>query len=203
MKDPASALGERVANGLIENEDWAREKLRAHSGRSFLLRNGPLSAAFMIRADGTLEALPARGTLPDLTLQVSPLDVPALLAHPERWDSLVLSTGDATLAGTLRELAITLPWFVERGFASVFGPIVGQRLADTGRALLGFPEYAGRRIAENVLSYSRDETGILARGDEARAFAADQAEIALRVDGLAERVERIGAAPPVTAAPAR
>ena len=195
MKDPASALGERVANGLIENEAWAREKLRAHEGRSFLFRSGPLATAFMIRADGTLDALPARGTVPDVELHLSPMDVPALLAHPDRWDALVASTGDPLLAGTLRELAVTLPWFVERGLANVFGPIVGQRLADTGRALLAFPEYAGGRIAENVLSYARDESGVLARGDEARALAGDHAEIAARVERLTERLQRLDSAP--------
>jgi ubiquinone biosynthesis accessory factor UbiJ len=191
MKDPASALGERVANGLIANEDWAREKLRAHAGRSFLVRSGPIATAFLIRIDGTLDALPARGTTPDVELHLSPLDVPALLAHPDRWDTLVSSTGDTALGGTLRELAITLPWFVERGFARAFGPIVGQRLADTGRALLGFPEYAGSRVAENVFSYARDETGVLARGDEARTFAVEQTALATRVDALTERVDRI------------
>ncbi len=193
MKDPVSALGERVANGLIENEEWAREKLRAHAGRSFLVRSGPLATAFLIRVDGTLDALPARGTTADVELHLSPLDVPALLAHPDRWDTLVSSTGDATLGTTLRELAITLPWFVERGFAKAFGPIVGQRLADTGRALLGFPEYAGSRVAENVFSYARDETGVLARGDEARAFAVDHAAVAARVEALIERIDRVDA----------
>lgn len=193
MKDPASALGERVANRLIENEDWARERLRAHAGRSFLVRCGPIATAFLVRSDGTLDALPARGTTPEVELQVSPFDVPALLARPDRWDTLVSSTGDTALAATLRELAITLPWFVERGFARAFGPIVGQRLADSGRALLGFPEYAGSRIAENVFSYVRDETGVLARGDEARAFATEQAAIAARVDALTERVDRAAA----------
>ena len=193
MKDPVSALGERVANGLIENEDWAREKLRAHAGRSFLVRSGPIATAFLIRVDGTLEALPARGTTADTELRLSPLDVPTLLAHPDRWDALVTTTGDVALTATLRELATTLPWFVERGFAKVFGPIVGQRLADTGRALLGFPEYAGGRLAENVFSYARDETGVLARGDEARAFAVDSAAISTRIEALIERVDRIDA----------
>lgn len=194
MKDPVSALGERVANGLIENEDWAREKLRAHAGRSFLVRSGPIATAFLVRIDGTLDVLPARGTTTaDVKLHLSPLDLPTLLAHPDRWDTLVSSTGDPALGATLRELAITLPWFVERGLAIAFGPIVGQRLADAGRALLGFPEYAGSRLAENVLSYARDETGILARGDEARAFAVDHAAIATRVDALIERVDHIDA----------
>jgi ubiquinone biosynthesis protein UbiJ len=193
MKDPVSALGERVANGLIESEDWARDKLRAHAGRSFLVRSGPIATAFLIRSDGTLDALPARGTTADAELGLSPLDVPMLLAHPDRWDALVTTTGDVALAATLRELATTLPWFVERGFAKVFGPIVGQRLADTGRALLGFPEYAGGRLAENVFSYARDETRMLARGDEARAFAVDSAAISTRIEALIERVDRIDA----------
>jgi ubiquinone biosynthesis protein UbiJ len=193
MKDPASALGERVANGLIENEDWAREKLRAHAGRSFLVRSGPIATAFLIRIDGTLDALPARGTIADVELHLSPFDVPTLLAHPDRWDTLVSTSGDPALGATLRDLAITLPWFVERGFARAFGPIVGQRLADTGRALLGFPEYAGNRVAENLFSYARDETGVLARGEEARSFAVEHAAIAKRVDALIERVERVAA----------
>ena len=193
MKDPASAIGERVANRLIKDEDWAREKLRAHAGRAFLVRSGPIATAFLIRIDGSLDALPARGTTPNAEMAISPLDVPAFLAHPDRWDALVTTHGDDALVATLRELAVTLPWFVERGFASVFGPVVGQRLADTGRALLGFPETAGTRLADNVVSFARDEAGVLARGDESRAFAADSAMITTRVEALSERIERLDA----------
>lgn len=191
MKDPASALGERVANRVIESESWAREKLRAHAGRSFLMRSGPVATAFLVRDEGTLDALPARGTTPDVELQVSPFDVPTLLAHPDRWDTLVTTSGDPALGATLRELAVTLPWFVERGFATAFGPIAGQRLADTGRALLGFPEEARSRFAENLFSYARDEAGVLARGDEARALAAEAEAIAARVDALGGRLDRL------------
>lgn len=191
MKDPASALGERLANRLIRDEDWAREKLVAHAGKSFSVRSGPLASTFAIRDDGEIDALAARSDAPDVELVVSALDVPALLADPSRWDKLVSVSGDQALAATLRDLAITLPWFVERGFASAFGPILGQRIADTGRALLGFPEYANSRVAENLASYARDETGMLARGDEARALAGAVAELGARVDALTERIDRV------------
>lgn len=191
MKDPASALGEGLANRLIRDEDWAREKLVAHAGRSFSLRSGPLVTGFTIRDSGEIEALQARTGAADAELTVSPLDLPALLADPARWDALVTATGDASLTATLRDLATTLPWFVERGFATAFGPIVGQRLADTGRALLGFPAYANTRVAENLASYARDETALLARGDEGRAHAGEAAQLAERVDALTARVERI------------
>ena len=195
MKDPASALGESVANALIGSEAWAREKLRAHAGQSFRLRSGPVASVFAITSEGTLEALPERDAMPDAELQVSPFDAPALLAAPERWESFVTTTGDAPLIATLRDLAITLPWFVERSFARAFGPVAGQRLADAGRALLGFPGFAGNRLAENVFAYARDEAGMLVRGAEARGFAEEHAALAARVDRLAERIDRLQPGP--------
>lgn len=200
MKDPASAFGERIANGLIGSEDWAREKLRAHAGRSFRLRSGPIASIFAIAQDGRIEAAATRDAAPDAEIQVSPLDAPAFLAAPDRWESLVTATGDAGLIATLRELATTLPWFVERSFARAFGPIAGQRLADAGRALLGFPDFATHRLAENVFAYARDEAGILTRADEARALADDHAALAERVDRLLARVDRLA---PATDPPGR
>ena len=191
MKDPASAFGERIANGLIGSEAWAREKLRAHAGRSFRLRSGPLASIFAIAEDGRIEAIATRDATPDAEIQVSPLNAPTLLATPERWESLVTTTGDAALVATLRELATTLPWFVERSFARTFGPIAGQRLADAGRALLGFPDFATHRFADNVFAYARDEAGVLARGDEARSLADDHAALAERVERLIARVDRL------------
>jgi len=191
MIDPAAALGRGLANHLLADEAWAREKLRAHAGRAFTMASGPVSVAFAIGDEGTLDAAPARGAAFDAEFHVSPLDVPALLAEPSRWDTLVVAKGDASLAATLKDLAHTLPWFVERAFAKAFGPVVGQRLADAGRRLLSFPDYAGGRLAESVVSYARDEAGLLARADEERAFAQANAELAQRVEAIAQRLARL------------
>ena len=196
MKDPASAFGERIANGLIGSEAWARERLRAHAGRTFRLRSGPIAGVFAIAHDGRVEAVGTRDAAPDAEIQVSPFDAPAFLAAPERWESLVTTTGDVALIGTLRELATTLPWFVEQSFARTFGPIAGQRLADAGRALLGFPDFATHRFAENVVAYARDEAGVLAGADDARTFANDHAALAERVERLLARVDRLSLATP-------
>jgi len=198
MTDSASALGEKVANRVLRDEDWAREKLRAHAGRSFTMSCGPVATGYTVRDDGTLGARAPGGGPADAELYLSPLDVPAFLADPSRWSALVTATGDAALTATLKDLAGTLPWFVERAFAKAFGPVVGQRVADAGRRILAFPEYAGARLAENVGSYLRDETGTLARGDEARRFAADNASLAARAEDLEARTARLeSASPPV------
>lgn len=185
--DPAT-ITSAIANRVLERETWARERLSAHAGRVFVIAIGPLAAALAVDPSGMVESSPLSHGAPDLTLRLSPLDLPAFLADPRRWDRFVGSEGDPALAATLKDLAQTLPWFVEQAFAKALGPIVGQRVADAGRALLAFPEYAAERIGDGVVSYARDEADLVARGDEARTFVEQVAALATRVDALALRL---------------
>jgi ubiquinone biosynthesis protein UbiJ len=188
MLDPAAVPG-ALAYRVLEREAWARTELAAHAGRVFLVAVGPFTSTMRVDADGLVEAVPLAGCAPDLRVTLSPLTLPAFLADPTRWDELVNVDGDLALAATLKELSRTLPWFVEQAFARALGPIVGQRVADAGRHLLAFPEYAASRVGQSVASYARDEAGLLAAGAEARAFARDAAALAERVDALAARVD--------------
>jgi ubiquinone biosynthesis protein UbiJ len=187
--DPAAAPA-RVANRLLANQDWAREKLAPFAGRVFTFAVGPLSGAWLVTAEGTLDT--ASSAVPaDLRLTMSPWNVPAFLADPTRWNEFMQEAGDAEFGGALKDLARTWPWFVEETFAKVLGPIVGQRVADAGRRLLAFPEYAGQRVAESVGSYARDEAGLIARGSEFRRWEEELGIVAARVDALADRVEAL------------
>jgi ubiquinone biosynthesis accessory factor UbiJ len=201
MKLDPAALPSDIVNRLLAREAWARDKLAAHAGRIFAVTVGPATAGFRIAADGSLENAPLAGALPDLHLTLSPLNLTAFLADPRQWNEWVIEEGDADLGGTLKELAQTLPWFVEQAFAHVLGPIAGQRAADAGRRLLGFPGYAAQRVSEGVARYARDETDLLARGDEFRAMTAQVDDLAIRVDGLSTRVvaltERMSGVRPV------
>jgi len=71
------------------------------------------------------------------------------------------------------------------------GPIVGQRVADAGRRALELPEYASRRIGENVGTYARDEVEWLAHPADMGTFGADTEALAIRVDLLDARVEAV------------
>jgi ubiquinone biosynthesis protein UbiJ len=175
-------------NRLLEREAWARERLAAFAGRTFLMRVGPMTSLHRIAPRGLLEATPQAGVTPDLTLTLSPLDIPAFLADPRRFAEFVATSGDEALASVLAELAQTLPWFVEQAFARTFGPIAGQRFADAGRRLLGFPEYAARRVAANVGSYARDEARALAHPADLRLLGEEITLLAARVDSLDARL---------------
>jgi len=70
-------------------------------------------------------------------------------------------------------------------------------VADAGRALLGFPEYAAQRVTDSVASYARDEAGWFIGTDAMRRHvdavqATDAATDALtaRVDALGRRSRR-------------
>jgi ubiquinone biosynthesis protein UbiJ len=185
------ALTDAAANRLLEHEPWARERLAAFAGRSFVLRIGPAVAGFRIDEHGLLETAPLAGATPDLALALSPFNVPAFLADPRRWNEFITEEGDVELGGALKELAQTLPWFVERLFSRSLGPVVGQRVADAGRRMLGFPEYAATRVAANVGSYARDEAQVLAHPADLRALADETALLAARIDALDARIEAL------------
>jgi ubiquinone biosynthesis protein UbiJ len=181
-----------LANRVLGREAWARACLAAHAGRVFSVVLGPVSHSMRIAAAGTIEATPPGGR-PDLRLTIAPLSVPSLLANPKRWDEFVAAEGDPALAATLKGLAETLPWFVERALAAALGPIVGQRVADVGRQLLALPEYAGRRVGASMASYARDEAGFAADAAKARSLGDQIAATAARVETLATRVDALAA----------
>ena len=181
--DPAIGL----ANRVLEREDWARERLSAHAGRTVRMVCGPMASTLAIASSGMLS--PAYSA-PDLTLSISPLRLPTLLAHPERWTELVVAKGDDDLAATLADLARTLPWFVEQAFASALGPLVGTRVADAGRELLALPERAAQSFGASLASYARDEAGLGVGASAFADFVAEAAAVAARVDALALRLDQ-------------
>jgi ubiquinone biosynthesis protein UbiJ len=181
--DPAIGL----ANRVLEREDWARERLSAHAGRTVRMVCGPMASTLAIAPSGMLS--PSQSTA-DLTLSISPLRLPTLLAHPERWTELVAVEGDAGLAATLADLARTLPWFVEQAFASALGPLIGTRVADAGRELLALPERAARSFGESLSSYARDESALGVSVSTFADFVAEAAAVAARIDALALRLDQ-------------
>ena len=188
-------LTDLAVNRVLNGEPWARERLAAHAGRAFMVRMGPLTSGFRIDGRGALESAPLAGATPDLVLSLSPLDAPAFLADPRRWNEFVTEEGDVALGGTLKELAQTLPWFVERLCARTLGPIVGQRVADAGRRMLQVPEYAAARVAENVGSYARDEAQVLAHPADFRTLIDETTRLATRIDALEARVDALSHTP--------
>ena len=183
-----------LINRTLDRETWARDRLAAHAGRVVRFVVGPARVNYAIDDGGRLRGATAA---PDLTLTISPLRLPGLLAKPGRWQELVAADGDAPLAATLAELALTLPMFVEQAFARALGPVIGQQLATAGRQLLSMPEYAAQRFGNSVARYVGEEADVAVRASEARAFASDVGALAADVDALAARIDALAAKTPL------
>jgi ubiquinone biosynthesis protein UbiJ len=184
-----------LINRTLDRETWARERLAAHAGRTVRFVVGPVRADYAIGDGGRLRGATAT---PDLTLTISPLRLPGLLAQPGRWHEIVAADGDAPLAATLAELALTLPMFVEQAFARALGPIIGQQLATTGRHLLSMPEYAAQRFGNSVARYVGEEADVAVGASEARVFASEVSALAVAVDALVARIDALVAQTPIS-----
>jgi ubiquinone biosynthesis protein UbiJ len=176
----------RAINHALAREQWARTRMSTHAGATFAVAVGPAHATCVIEPDGTVTETDGA---PGLTLTVSPLNVPTLLAQPARWNEFVAAEGNAGLAATLAELALTLPWFIEREFATLLGPIVGTRVADAGRAMLGAPAYASERLGESLARYVRDEAKLVVTKSEAHDLTHAVSDVDRRIDALASRLD--------------
>jgi len=183
--------GAFLINRTLERERWARDKLALHAGRTVSFKLGPASVTWKIDESGSFYETKES---PDLTLTLSPLRLPSLLAQPARWHELVQASGDSALAITLEELSLTLPMLVEQAFTRALGPIAGAFVADTGRRMLGFPEYAAQRFGESVARYAVDESALAVRASEVSAFATDVAAVDLAIDELSVRLDALDAA---------
>ncbi len=187
--DPAATF----ANSMLERESWARQRLAVHAGRTFVVVSGPVVTSLRIDDTGLLAAHALADGAPDLRLVIQPWSIPGLLADPARWDAVVTAEGDPALAATLRELAQTAPFWVEQFLSRWLGPMIGQRLAGVGRQALALPDYAAERLAESAASYMREQTGLLATGEEARVFFEQATALAQRVDELDRRLQALAA----------
>ncbi len=192
MKLAPAALSATIANRALAQESSLRQTLAAHAGAVFQVAVGPAQVALQVNPDGTL-AEAKENAEPALRLRIRPRDAAALLYDPSRFAALVEADGDEALAATIANLCATLPWFVEHAFGEVFGAVLGQRLADAGRGLLGFPAEAASRFNAGIATYVREEAHVAATADDVRTFGDDVGAVAARVDLLAARVDALAA----------
>ena len=191
---PAS-VGVRVLNALLAREDWARERLTRHAGKTVRFVFGRFVTSLAISASGRVSvADPA--IVPDVTLTVPPARLPKLPSalgsnDPERIAGLLTIQGDAALANVVAGLARDLRWDVENDLSPWVGDIAAHRLVAVCHRLAGDLRQSAQRAGANLTEYLTEESAtLLGRGayrDWVRGVAAADA----RLDGLEARVGKL------------
>ncbi|AUT45798.1 SCP2 domain-containing protein [Achromobacter sp. AONIH1] len=184
-----SRLATQALNMLLKREDWARERLVRHAGKTVRFALGGSSLGLTIGSDGLAE-LSDPAVVPDVTLTVSPEKLPLPLPRlsggeaPDMAEATHIS-GDAALAQVVADLSKQLRWDPEDALARVVGDIAALRLVGGARKLAGGTLQAGQRAAENVSEYLAEESGLLLGRPALAQWRLDLAELDARAEALA------------------
>jgi ubiquinone biosynthesis protein UbiJ len=183
-----SRLAVSALNALLRREDWARERLSRHAGKTVRFALGGFSLGLTIDSEGqAAQADPA--VVPDVTLTVAPekLPLPRLGADRDAPDFAEAThiSGDAALAQVVADLSKQLRWDPEDALARVVGDIAALRIVGGARAAAGSARQAGERLAGNVSEYLSEESGVLAGRPLLEQWRLDLAELNARTDALA------------------
>jgi ubiquinone biosynthesis accessory factor UbiJ len=196
---PLAQTALSALNHVLRQQAWARDRLRAHVGRTVRIvvatPLGPVRADARIAEHGTLEV--AEIESPTVTLSLTPsIDaVFGLLRDgPRGLTGHLKVEGDVMVAAAVGEIAQQLRWDVEEDLSRVFGDRVAHRMGETARQ--------GARQADDLRG--RVETGLrqfLVQEDPQLVGREDLRTLAQAVEGLEAILRRAEAALP--AGPAR
>ncbi len=179
-------------NHLLDAEPWAREKLAPFAAKRVQVKAPPLpDLAFAVSAEGRLES--AGEGAPDLTVTLSPADLPRLLAGDDTVLRSIGFTGDAELAAALQYLAKHLRWELEEDLSRVVGDVAAHRVANTARDFIAWQKDAGQRFGENVAEYLTEEAALLTPPATLARFGRDVADLVDALERLEKRLDRIDA----------
>ncbi len=187
-----AALYLRPLNALLRREDWARERLSRHAGKSVRLLAGPIKVDLAIQSDGLLGACdPA--IVPDVTLTVAAdrlSSLPQILRSrdPANLADVMHVQGDAGLANVVSDLARDLRWDPEDDLARLVGDVAATRLMDGGRRAAAGLHQAAARMADNMAEYLTQESAMMASRPAFDDWSARLAQLDGKLNELEARV---------------
>jgi ubiquinone biosynthesis accessory factor UbiJ len=170
----------KLFNRVLSDYPAARERLRAHAGKSIGAQVGPVTTQMRVTAAGEMEITGSGAgggvnVAPDVAFQIPLSLLPALLRGDENAFSAVAFSGDSELASTLSTIARNVEWDVEEDLSKVVGDTVAHRVIGTAKAGRVWQRDAGERLTENVAEYlteerrafiTKNELEVLARSNE-------------------------------------
>jgi ubiquinone biosynthesis accessory factor UbiJ len=186
MPAPAD-LVVRALNHVLENEDWARDRLRAHAGQTVCIEGGPLAVSLTVD-DGGMFCAAAEGEIATVAVEFSS-DAPfrLLSEHGDIFAAAHL-TGSATFAETLAFVFRNLRWDVEADLADIVGDIPARRIAQAAAAGLAWHRAAIARLGANLAEFATEESRLVV---PARKLAEFGSAVDLMRDDLARLEKRI------------
>lgn len=191
-----SRLAVRALNGLLSREDWARERLSRHAGKTVRFVFGRFVAGLAINSEGYADLADA-AVVPDVTLTVDPakLNPLGMLPGQDRPDVAEAThiEGDAALARVVADLAGSLRWDPEDDLSRVIGDIPATRLMAGARAVHQGGRAAVSSLGRNMSEYLAEESGVLAGAPLLAQWQQDLTQLNEERDAIARKTAALEA----------
>lgn len=177
----------RALNALLARESWARERLRAHAGKSVRLDLAGFSLALRIASGGSVHL--HDDAMPAVKVTVASDRLRLLLSDdPQQRMQAVHIEGEAALAHVVADLARDLRWDVEDDLAQLLGDLPAGMLLGGLRQLHAVFQETGVRLAENATEYATHEAHLLTGQDQLSSFETDLRQLNVDMEACAERI---------------
>ena len=188
----------KLFNRVLSDYPLARDRLRAHAGKTVAAKVGPLDMIMRVSDHGEMEMVGEGGVrgenqaVPDVSFQIPLALLPRLARGDESAFSEVVFTGDGELAATFSMVARNVEWDIEEDLSHLVGDIAAHRIVGTAKSFGGWTQDANTRLMANLAEYlteerrsfiTRRELEELAIANE--ALRDDLARFAVRLNKLA------------------
>jgi len=189
MLEMTPSILSAAINHLLTQEQWARDKLAAHTGKVACFDGGVLAVKLKVAPDGMLCA--AADETPNVTIRTRLADLPLIMQNRERAFSYVNVEGDADFANTISQLSQTLRWEVEEDLSKWVGDIAAARIAAGARDIIENVRSTRKKVAENFAEYFLEENPMLVRPQAVADFTGGVTRLRDDVERLSKRVEKL------------
>jgi ubiquinone biosynthesis accessory factor UbiJ len=187
LSGPAAA----AINHLLRNADWARACLEPFAGSGVRVEIPPVSAAFLVGADGLLLPSGSQAEAATVVRLTASTLVRLLCLHDDAARKEVQVEGDTAFATAFTGVLRGLRWDIEEDLSQIVGDVAARRFTQAGSGLLAWHAKAASNLADALAEYWTEEQPLLVGGEPLRRHL--QAVDALRddVERLEKRVDRI------------
>jgi ubiquinone biosynthesis protein UbiJ len=186
---PLAQAGLSALNHVLRQQAWARDRLRAHAGRTVrMVVDSPLgrmSADARIATDGTLEATAAEA--PSVTLALTPsvnAIFDALRGGPRALGGHLKVEGEVMVAAAVGEIAQHLRWEIEEDLSRVMGDALAHRAGEAARDLSTRSAQVSERLSSGLRQFLVDEGRQLIERAELRGLATSLQDLDARLSRL-------------------
>lgn len=175
-------------NHVLQQAEWARERLRPFSGRVVRLGMPPFVFTCAVDAGGLLQASDAE---PDLDVAL-PANAPLLALQGQ--DAVMKAArieGPADLADALSFVLRNLRWDIEEDLSRLVGDVAARRVVRGMTGVFDWQRDTVRRLGENIGEYLVHENPTLVQMADFNAFARDLQQLSSKLSLLETRVHQI------------